>query len=76
MEFIENPITVYVKINEKNEIIDVCSSVFIADIKDYIMIDVGYGDRYAHAQSSYFDKPIYNSNGYTYKYKNGKIMEN
>ena len=73
-EMIEQPIKVYVKVNENNEIIEVGSSIFIEDTTGWIEIDEGFGDKYAHAQSQYFDKPLINENGvYNYKYINNKI---
>ena len=74
-EIIEQPIKVYVRINANNEIIEVGSSIFIKDITGWIEIDSGYGDRHAHAQSQYFDKPLINENGtYNYKYEYNKII--
>lgn len=74
-EFKEQPITVYVKINSNNEIIAVGSSIFISDLTGWIEIDSGFGDRFAHSQSQYFDKPLMNENGtYNYKYEYGKII--
>ena len=69
-EIKEQPIKVYVKINANNEIIDVASSVFLKDIQGWIEIDSGFGDKYAHAQSQYFDKPLKNEDGtYNFKYQ-------
>ena len=76
-EIIEKPIKVYVKINYKNEIIAVGSSIFIKDLTDWIEIDSGFGDKYAHAQSQYFEEPLINENGiYNYKYISGQILKN
>ena len=76
-EMIEQPIKIYVKVNENNEIIDVGSSIFIKDLIGWIKIDEGFGDKYAHAQSQYFDKLLINENGvYNYKYINNKIIIN
>lgn len=62
-------IKVYARVNENNEIIEVGSSIFIKDLTGWIKIDEGYGDKYAHAQSQYFDKPLRNDDGtYNYKY--------
>lgn len=76
--FIEQPIKVYIKVNTNNEIIEVGSSVFIKDLTDWIEIDEGFGDRYAHAQSQYFDKPLMNENGeycYAYSIEGGFVYE-
>ena len=75
-EIIEQPIKVYAKINENKEIIEVGSSIFIEDITGWIEIDKGFGDKYAHAQSQYFDKPLQNEDGvYNYRYINGVVKE-
>ena len=75
-EIIEQPIKVYIKVNENKEIIKVGSSIFIEDTTDWIEIDEGFGDRYAHAQSQYFDKPLINDEGnYNYSYVNNEINE-
>lgn len=73
-EIIEQPIKVYVRINANNEIVEIGSSIFIKDLNGWIEIDEGYGDKYAHAQSQYFDKPLINEDGtYNYTYENGKV---
>jgi len=51
----EEPIGVYAKRNEIGEIIEVNSDIFIKDFTGWEKIDEGYGDKYAHAQSMYFD---------------------
>ena len=73
-EIVEQPIKVYVKTNSNNEIIEVGSSVFIQDTNGWVEIDKGYGDKFAHAQSQYFDKPLMNDDGsYNYKLENNKV---
>lgn len=72
----EKPIKVYVKIDNNNNIIDVNSEIFINDFTGWVYIDEGFGDKYAHAQSQYFDKPLVNEYGtYSYKFVNGKVIE-
>lgn len=74
MEF--EKIKVYVKVNENNEIIEINSSIFLADTTDYIEIDSGYGDKYAHAQGNYLDKPLTDEQGrYNYKLVDGVVVE-
>lgn len=69
-------IGVYIKTNHNNEIVAVNSDVFITDQYNWIKIDEGYGDRYAHAQSQYFSKNLIDEFGkYNYKYLNGRIYE-
>ena len=71
----EDKIKVYVKINDNNEIIDICSSIFITDYSDWIYVDEGMGDKYAHAQGHYLDNSLTNEDGvYNYHYKNNKIV--
>lgn len=75
-EMIEQPIKVYVKTNDKGEIIEVGSSVFIQDTTGWVEIDKGFGDKFAHAQSQYFEKPLMNEDGsYNYKYENSKVIK-
>ena len=76
MEEIFEQIEVYVKINEKGEVIKIGSSIFIDDKSGWIKIDEGLGDKFAHAQSQYFDKPLQNENGeFNYFYQDGKVEE-
>ena len=72
----QQPISVYIRLNSKNEIIEVNSDVFISDLSGWIKIDEGIGYKYSHAQGNYFEKPIVTENGdYTYEYVNGKVRE-
>ena len=69
-------IKVYIKVNKNHEITEVGSSIFIEDTTDWIEIDEGSGDKYAHAQHNYFEKPLKDENeNYNYLYINGKIYE-
>lgn len=62
-------IKVYVKLNENNVITQINSSIFLKDITDYVEIDEGTGDRYAHAQGNYLPKGLTDEkNRYNYKY--------
>lgn len=72
----DNKIKVYVKLDKNNCIVDINSSIFIKDTKDYILIDEGSGDKYAHAQGNYLDKGLIDMQGrYNYKYIDNKIVE-
>ena len=54
---------VYVKTDQKNNIISVNSSVFVSS--DWgIKIDEGTGDKYYHAQGNYFNESIYTKDGF------------
>lgn len=73
---INEKIGVYVEINEKKQIIKVFSDLFEQPTPTSIKIDEGFGDKFAHAQSQYFAKPISDENGiYNYAYENGVVKE-
>ena len=73
---LDNKIKVYIKIDENNCITDINSSIFLNNTKDYIQIDEGSGDKYAHAQGNYLSKTLVDSQGrYNYKYLDNKVME-
>ncbi|MBN1075983.1 hypothetical protein DVV91_16805 [Clostridium botulinum] len=74
----ESKIKVYIKLDKNNCIIEINSSIFLENIKDYICIDEGVGDRYSHAQNYYFEgkKPLRDVQGRcNYKYIDNKIIE-
>lgn len=72
----ENKIKVYIKIDENNCITDINSSIFLKSTENYIFIDEGFGDKYAHAQGNYLSKPLIDSQGrYNYKYVGNKVIE-
>ena len=69
-------IKVYAKINENNIITDINSSIFLNNVEGYIQIDEGSGDRYAHAQGNYLEKPLVDESGrFNYKFEDGKVLE-
>lgn len=74
---IENePTRVYIKTDSNNNVTAVNSSIFLSDLTGWIYIDEGYGDKYAHAQGNYFDKPIMTDGGiYRYKYIDNAVDE-
>lgn len=51
----DKPIGVYVKYDENGKVKEVNSDIFITDFASWTKIDEGYGDRFAHAQSQYFN---------------------
>ena len=71
----QTPIKVYLKTDKENRIVAINSDIFLDDITDYIEIDSGFGDKYAHAQNNYLEKPISDNGIYNYKYENGKVVE-
>lgn len=49
---------------------------FLDSIEDYIQIDEGSGDKYAHAQGNYLEKSLVDESGrYNYKFEDGKVLE-
>ena len=69
-------IGVYVKTNADNAVTDIGSSIFITDFSEWIKIDEGIGDRFAHAQGSYLPKPLFDRYGrFNYKLSDGAITE-
>ncbi|OSA95605.1 UNVERIFIED_ORG: hypothetical protein B2H98_10785 [Clostridium botulinum] len=74
----ENKIKVYVKLDDDNCIVNIDSSIFLQDTKDWILIDEGFGDKYALSQNNYFpkEKPLRDMRGRcNYKYIYNKIVE-
>jgi hypothetical protein len=71
----EDDIKVYAKINSNNVIVDINSSIFLADTTGYVMIDEGQGDKYSHAQGNYLTNGLLDNEGkYNYKLENGKAV--
>ncbi|OSA89565.1 UNVERIFIED_ORG: hypothetical protein B2H93_16005 [Clostridium botulinum] len=74
----ENKIKVYIKTDKNNCIININSSIFLKDTKDWICIDEGMGDKYALSQNNYFpkEKPLRDMRGRcNYKYVDCKVIE-
>lgn len=73
----DEKISVYIKTNSDGYITEVGSDIFIKDFTGWIKIDEGDGDKYAHAQSQYFGKPLVDEFGnYNYKFENYLVKEN
>lgn len=71
---------VYIKVNEKNDIVAIEGGYSMSNIKDiseWIFIDEGSGDKYNHCQGNYLDKPLmdFEHGLYNYAYINGEIVE-
>lgn len=76
----EDIIKVYVKLDSNKSIIEINSSVFLTDTKDYIEIDTSEGkldrDKFAHAQGNYLEKGVYDAQGRpNYKLINNTVIE-
>lgn len=69
-------IKVYAKLDENRVIIEIKSEIFLNDTTGYICIDMGYGDKYSHAQGNYLEKGLTDEKGrYNYKFISKKVME-
>ena len=67
---------VYIKINESNIIVAINSQIFLKDLTEWIEIDEGKGDKYAHAQNNYLAKGLVDEHKrYNYKYIDGTVVE-
>jgi hypothetical protein len=76
--YIEEPTKVYIEIDKSNNIIKIFSSDFKQPKDTSIKIDEGFGDKFRHAQSQYFDKPLINEDGeycYAYSIEGGVVYE-
>ena len=56
-------IQVYAKADAAGRVEELGSSVFLKDPSGWTLIDEGEGDRYAHAQGNYLDKPLTEEDG-------------
>lgn len=76
MDYEMKPHGVYVQTDEDGRITRINSSAFLPDTEGWTQIDEGHGDRYAHAQGNYLDKPLMDDRGiYRYKLVDGKPVE-
>ena len=66
---------VYVKTDSNDVIIEINSDIFLQSVDDYILIDEGEGDRYAHAQGNYLPDPLIDNSGkYNFKLVEGTVI--
>ena len=63
-------IQVYAKADVSGRVEELGSSVFLTDLTGWVQIDEGEGDRYAHAQGNYLEKPLMDVDG-THNYMLG-----
>lgn len=69
-------IKVYAKLDENRVITAIQSEIFLNDTTGYICIDMGYGDKYSHAQGNYLEKGLIDEQGrYNYKYVDETLVE-
>ena len=70
------PYIVYVRTDDAGRITAINSSAFLPDATGWVRIDIGYGDKYHHAQGNYFPQPIIDERGICrYKLVDGKPVE-
>lgn len=73
----ENEYKVYVSLQD-GYITSINSEIFLSEeeIQTMAEIDKGQGDKYAHAQSQYLEKGLFDEHGrYNYKFVEGKVVE-
>lgn len=69
-------IKVYAKADAAGRVVELGSSVFLEDFTGWVQIDEGEGDRYAHAQGNYLEKPLMDADGtHNYILDSGAIRE-
>ena len=67
---------VYVKTDTESVITDINSDTFLKSVEEYILIDEGVGDRFAHAQGNYLEHGLFDERGrYNYKLHDGNVVE-
>ncbi len=67
---------VYVRTNDKVCIVEINSNIFVDDTSEWIQIDEGYGDKYAHAQGNYLSGPLLTQEGIPrYKLDGRQVVE-
>ena len=54
---------VYIKLDNRGNIIAINSSAFLEDIDGWIFIDEGFGDKYLHVQGNYFENGLLTHDG-------------
>lgn len=68
----DNKIKVLVKLDEHKGIIEINSSVHEREENFDVVLDAGFGEKYAHAQNNYFEGSIYDEQFRPkYKYVDG-----
>ena len=72
----EEKYKVFVKLDSKNKVLEINSNAFLESLEGWHQIDEGTGDKYHHAQSHYFSKPLLDEKGcHNYKWQDGQAVE-
>lgn len=67
---------VYVKTDAESVITEINSDAFLESVEEYILIDKGEGDKYAHAQGNYLEHGLMDDRGrYNYKLHDGAVVK-
>lgn len=67
---------VFIKVNNKNCVIDIDSDKFIEDVTGWIQIDEGTTDRHIFPRGNYLSKPLFvQPSVCRYKYMDGVLSE-
>ena len=51
-------IKVYARTDGAGRVLEIASSIFLRDPDGWVLIGQGEGDRFAHAQGNYLDRPL------------------
>ena len=71
-----DPIKVYIMVDAENKVTAINSEIFIDDLTDWVFLDEGHGDHYAHAQGHYLPKAITDDEGrFVYEFIGGELKE-
>lgn len=69
-------IKVYARTDGAGRVLEIASSIFLRDPDGWVLIGQGEGDRFAHAQANYLDRPLNDEDGtHNYRLDGGVIRE-
>ena len=72
----EQPYKVLVRVDDAGRVVAINSSAFVTDTDGWTEIDIGWDDKYHHAQGNYLPGPLVDERGvYRYKLVDGKPEE-
>lgn len=69
-------IKVFARTDERGRVLEIASSIFLTDSAGWEQIGEGEGDRYAHAQGNFLEKPLTGEDGtHSYLLEDGEVRE-
>ena len=69
-------IKVYARADRSGRVLETASSIFLRDSAGWALIGQGEGDRFAHAQANYLDRPLVGEDGtHSYRLDSGASRE-